>query len=90
MGQSQDTWGEKLNAALDIIDAVLFSSAKLDGSQVFTQIQEFHADGIKIGTFTIYTDATDLIIKSGSTVILRLTTAGVLTAKDIVADPVLV
>ncbi len=74
---------------MDIIDSVLFAATKLDGSQDYTAIQKFADGGIQIEDFVIKLDTDDLTITHLGTVIFRLSSAGVLTVKDLISDPAL-
>jgi hypothetical protein len=89
IGGSLDTWGEKLNTNMDSIDAALEASARLNGSKPFTAKQTFADAGIQIGDFVIAIAGGNLKITNGGDACITLTAAGVLTAKNVVANPAL-
>lgn len=88
IGGSTDTWGGKLNANADAIDAALVALPKLDGTRPYTGIQSFPY-GIQIEDFTFTVTGGVLQIKHSGTLIAKLDDAGTLTAIDVVADDTL-
>lgn len=91
VGGSTDTWGTKWNANADAIDAALTALVKRDGSRSFTSSVDFAA-GFSIGGASAFTSTVSggtLSIKYNGDTILTLTSAGVLTAVDVVGDDTL-
>lgn len=88
VGGSTDTWGGKLNANADAIDAALSALVLKDGSRAFTGKARFAEAGFDIGTskFNVAVNGTTLEFKYNGTLIARLTSAGVFSAIDVVAD----
>jgi len=88
VGGSTDTWGGKLNANADAIDAALTALALLNGSRPFTGQATFNA-GIKIGLYTLTVTADVLQIKYDGGLVAQIDEDGVFTAIDVVADDTL-
>jgi hypothetical protein len=87
IGGSIDTWGEKLNADMDILDTQVAARAKKDGTQPFTGRQTFADTGIQIGNFVIQVVGGVLKITNGAATCATITSAGIITGKDVVSNP---
>ena len=90
IGGSIDTWGVKLNANADLLEAALVNGVKIDGTSDFVAVQAFADVGFKIGTITISFNSTDDNIEFTDDVnglIATLNIDGTFTAREVVADP---
>ena len=90
IGGSLDTWGVKLNANMDLLEAALVNGIKKDGTTDFTALQTFADVGFKIGTFTFAINAGVLeITEDTEGLIASLEQDGTFTARDVSANPAL-
>ena len=90
IGGSIDTWGVKLNANADILEAALVNGIKKDGTTDFTALQAFADTGFKIGTFTFLINGDVLEIHEDvNGLIATLEIDGTFTARDVAANPAL-
>jgi hypothetical protein len=86
VGGSTDTWGTKWNANADAIDAAMFALIKKDGSRAFTAKQTFADAGFQIGNFVFAIESGTLKIRHSGNIVAQLTSAGIFSAEDIVAN----
>lgn len=91
VGGSTDTWGGKLNANADAIDAALAALVKTDGSRAFSAKASFAEAGFDIGSskFNVAVNGTTLEFSYNGTLIAQLESDGTFTAIDVVADDTL-
>lgn len=90
IGGSIDTWGVKLNANADLLEAALVNGIKKDGVTDFVALQTFADAGFKIGTFTfLINDEVLEIHEDANGLIATLEIDGTFTARDVAANPAL-
>jgi hypothetical protein len=90
IGGSIDTWGVKLNANADLLEAALVNGIKKDGTTDFVALQTFSDAGFKIGTFTfLINDEVLEIHEDVNGLIATLEIDGTFTARDVAANPAL-
>ena len=92
IGGSIDTWGVKLNANADLLEAALVAGIRHDGTTDFTALQVFADAGFKLGSITISFNSVDDNIEFTDDVnglIATLNINGTFTARDVVANPAL-
>lgn len=88
IGGSIDTWGVKLNANADLLEAALVNAVRIDGTNDFTALQTFDEAGFKIGLFTVSVVAGVLEVSHDTNgLLLTLDEDGNLSAKEVIADP---
>lgn len=92
IGSSVDTWGEKLNANMDVIDTTLNNGIRNDGLTDFDSLQTFANAGFKLGDFTVsFNPGTGNLEVTHDTngLLMTLSEDGELTAKEFIVNPAL-
>lgn len=92
IGGSLDTWGVKLNANADLLEAALVNGIKADGTTDFTALQAFADVGFKLGSIVISFNSVDDNIEftdDANGLIATLNIDGTFTAREVIANPAL-